>query len=515
MEKSRHPKLWGVIVACTVLGLFALTATPTQAHVPPDNNTNFNPDEHNGEGDPGIGGGGQDTKEAEILADHEDGFGTTYELRAVADSQAVLYEWYDCDDGANPTAAGPACQLAATDPTPDPAPAPPAEGTAASFSASYDIPQASNSDLALVNDEAGPGGERDIYGFACNDNTPGPPANTAHCLANDVVPTTFEGACAFPTPIAQSCVADVHVDNAHATGDHAATTNGRIQVLLTPSNTFTHPNVHGAGLKNGEAVTVIAFTSAGGVDAVHVCLDQFSDDETPNDLTPDGDGGGCTHNGTDTSPTPGGGSGCHASAPTAAGGDCWAVPVGVPIQNTVFGVSLIEIDDEDVTGGGDPEGATFGTGDCAGSTDNGDGDDCQLDKIYVTTTAAGEAVVGPPPPPPPPPPGGRVRTGLCNRNRSGANGNEILIGTNGPDQICGFGGKDTLRGKGGPDTLRGGGGKDVLAGGGGRDNARGGGGKDSLRGGKKADTLKGGGGKDSARGGPGNDLCVAEIEKSC
>ncbi|HEV3475442.1 MAG TPA: hypothetical protein VG602_08755 [Actinomycetota bacterium] len=515
MQEKRHRKIWGVFVACTMVGSLTLLATPTSAHTPPDNNANFHPDEHNGDGSAGFAAHGPDvaggeSKEAEILSDAEDGFGEAEELRAVADGQTAFYEWYDCANQANPFATGAAggqCAPIATDTAGDPAPTPPGEGQALAFSGTYNIPTTSQTN-----------NNRDIWGIACASDARagGPPADASHCIPDDVVQPNTEGTCApGVTPAVTPCIANVHMDDSSSTTDHAVTTDGRIAAVVTTSRTFTGDDVHGAGLKIGENTTFIVFTTAGGADAVGICMDVQSDDETPNNENPGAGVGGCTHNGTDTSPTPGGGTGCHASAPVAPGGDCWAISVGVPNANNHWGASAIEFNDQL-----NAEGITTGTGDCRGDVTagaGGEGDNCQLDKILLSTTSAGEAAVQPPPPPPPPPPPGgrRVRTGLCDRNRPNANRSEILIGTRGPDQICGFGGRDTLRGRGGPDTLRGGGGKDVLAGGGGRDNARGGGGSDSLRGGKKADTLKGGGGKDSARGGPGDDLCAAEKEKSC
>jgi hypothetical protein len=485
MRENR--RILGLFVLCSMVGWFGLMASPAGAHVPPDNNANFNPDEWNGDGQAALGAGhGPDpdpanTKEGEVPSDAEDGFGTTYELRAVADSQTAFYEWYDCTEDSNPSLTGAACAPIATDTTPDAAPAPPGEGTAASFTGSYNIPSTSD------------GGPRDWYGIACNSdaNTGGPPFDTSHCIANDVVPPNFEGDCGLVTPIPQTCLANLHPDDAQTTSDHTATTAGRIANFVTASRNFTQVEAHGAGLKNGDSLTVIAFTSAGGVDAVQVCMDQFSDDETPNDLAPAGEGGAgtCTHTGTDTSPTPGGGTGCDAAAPTAAGGDCWSVTIGVPNANTVFGVSLIEIRDTN-----DAEGATFGTGDCSGAVlaAADTGDDCQLDKVYVTTTAAGEAgAPAPAPAPTPAPPGpapgtpGNPITGaalLCDRSRPSSPQSEIVIGDHRKNRICGFEGNDTLRGLGNNDTLVGGANNDTLAGGPGRDLGKGGGGVDRCRG---------------------------------
>jgi hypothetical protein len=469
MDLKRHRKFLGAFVACTLVGWLAFTATPASAHVPPDNNVNFNPDEWNGDGDVGAAAGhaagtpgdpGAQSKEAEVISDDEHGFGTAYDLRAVADSLTTFYEWYDCANGQDPSLTpGQQCAPIFTDTAGDPAPTPPGEGPALAFTGIYNVPQTSN------------GGPRDVYGVACASDARagGPPFDASHCIPNDVTTPagSFEGTgCAFG---GQSCVDDVHFDNAQGTGDHAATTAGRIQQLVTTSSTFTGEAVHGAGLKNGENLTVIAFTSAGGVDAVHVCMDQGSDDETANNDDPDGDGGGCTLNGTDIAPTPGGGAGCNAAAPVAPGGDCWAVTIGVPNANAVFGVSLIEIDDEDA-GGDDAEGSTFGTGDCTGSNSKGTGDDCQLDKIYLTTTAQGEATgVAPPPPPPPVVPACPAKK----RRIRGNKGDNKLRGTRCPDRLLGKAGDDRLRGRGGNDVLSGGPGFDRCIGGPGRDRFKG------------------------------------------
>jgi Ca2+-binding RTX toxin-like protein len=466
MDLKRHRKLLGAFVACTLVGWLAFTATPTTAHVPPDNNVNFNPDEWNGDGDVGAATGhaagtpgdpAGTSKEAEVISDDEHGFGTAYDLRAVADSLTTFYEWYDCANGQDPSQTpGQQCAPIFTDTAGDPAPAPPGEGPALAFTGLYDVPQTSN------------GGARDLYGVACASDARagGPPYDASHCIPNDVTTgTPLDGTDC--TPTGQTCVEDVHYDNAQATGDHAATTSGRIQALAQPSGPFIGDRVHGAGLKNGENLTVIAFTSASGVDAVHVCMDQGSDDETANNDGPNGDGGGCTLNGTDIASTSGGGSGCHASAPVAPGGDCWAVTIGVPNANAVYGVSLIEINDLNVTGGGNFEGTTFGTGDCTGSVATTDGDDCQLDKIYVTTTAAGEPAGGGGG-------GGGGGTGACPpfKVKRGTAGNNRLKGTAGCDKLVGKAGNDLLVGKAGNDVLIGGAGVDVCRGGPGVDKFR-------------------------------------------
>jgi hypothetical protein len=451
----------GLFAVCSLVGWFAFVAVPITAHVPPDNNVNFNPDEWQGVGTGSV-------KEGEQPSDAEDGFGTAYELRAVADSQTAFYEWYDCFDDANPGTVASACAPIATDSTPEDAKTPPGEGTASAFTGSYNIPSTSDHTT------------RDWWGIACQaDASPGgPPYDVSHCIPNDVQAPNADGDC--PAGVVGPplmCVADLHPDDAQTTTDHPANTNGHIHHLVTASRTFTHPDVHGAGLRNGETLTVIAFTSAGGVDAVHICMDQGSDDETPNNASPDGEGGRCTHNGTDTTPTPGGGAACHAAAPVAPGGDCWAATIGVPNANTVFGMSLIEYDD-----GADAEGATFGTGDCTGSfRKNGLLDDCQLDKVYVTTTAAGDT--GPPMPPPThgvPPPPDPCPGGLDTIR--GTRGRDRMKGDGGCNRLRALAGNDRLRGRGGNDVLIGGTGNDVLNGGGGIDVCSGNAGRDRFTG---------------------------------
>src|SRR5687768_4347217 len=113
MSTTPVRKVVGLFVMCALVGWFGLLAGPVGAHVPPDNNANFNPDEFNGD----AAGPQNNTKEAELPSDAEDGFGTSYELRSVADSQTSFYEWYDCADGGDPSlAAGPiGCAPIATD----------------------------------------------------------------------------------------------------------------------------------------------------------------------------------------------------------------------------------------------------------------------------------------------------------------------------------------------------------------------------------------------------------------
>jgi Ca2+-binding RTX toxin-like protein len=508
MDKLRYRRLSSLFVACTMLGFFGLVASPAPAHEPDNEEGQYPGDSGGGHAD--ISGGvtvhkdgtetaGTHTDEARVLSDDSVGVGGSATLRGVAEPTEAVFgfgQWYDCLQGQDPVNAGSDCTHTVVDTTADPVPLPtgfnPADDGVA-FTAFWDIPQASD---AAQTAAAG----RDIWFIPClaDGRQGGIPYDDPHCSDDSTT--------------------GVHVDNADA--GHTATTAGRIHMIVTAGGNFVAGSAfdtNGAGLKNNEDVTLIAFTSQAspGVDAVQACIDtditQVIDD---NNDTPNGTGGGCNQNEVDETPTAGGGSACHAQAPTVTGADCWSILLDELPTDDLISIRIVEYDDG--SAGGAEE---SGDGDCAGDTVSASGDDCVLDEIVVSTTAQGETpgVTPPPPPPPPPPPrpGRRITTGLCDRNRPTANQDEILIGDNGPDQICGFGGRDTLRGRGGRDTLRGGPGKDVLAGSKGKDNLRGGGGADSLRGGNGADTLRGGGGNDVGRGGRGNDLCRTEIRRGC
>jgi Ca2+-binding RTX toxin-like protein len=292
---------------------------------------------------------------------------------------------------------------------------------------------------------------------------------------------------------------------------------------------FTHPDVHGAGLRNGQTVTIIAFSSSPSVDAVGFCWDQPTNSTIPNGLAPDGTGGGgtCTHFVSDLTGTAGGGTGCHALAPLVSGSDCWSASLSFPNANGEFGLSMIEFDD-----GVAADGITnSGSGDCAGDTVGGiGGDDCQLDKIFVTTTISGETPPGATPSPaptaspapttpvPPPAPADCIGTAA----------DDILVGTNGQDVCRGLGGDDVIRtllgadiatGNSGNDVLRLGGGKDIGRGGDGNDLVIGGSGSDTIRLFSGNDTGKGGPGPDTITGGAGNDTCNGgpgrDVVKGC
>ena len=501
---------WALVALCSVGAYLFAVGVPASAHSEPQVDADWNPGAQQGDGGVAAHGpdAGGDAAEDEIVSDVDFGFGQDYPLKGVTGLVASYAEWYDCTQVGNPNAPGAACQLVGFDASPVTSAAPPGVAEFKTWFVSYNVTNNSETN-----------NPRDIYFVGCAPDAKaagtGPPYDTVHCS---------------PDPDEQ----EVHVDSAGFTDGHAAgtpdTSGGRIQIIQeADGTTFTGPEqIHGAGLQNAQNIDVIAFTGpAGQHDALHLCIGRLGAvspiNAYPDGATPDGTGGGCTHNFTDLVPTTGGGTSCDDSAPSISGSDCWAFKgIDVLDLNNSFIFLIVEFNDGDAAD--PPSGAaeTVGTGDCSGSFTvgaAGAGDDCVLDPVYVTTTPSGQppgAVTPPPPPPPPPPrPGRRITTGLCDRNRPTANQDEILVGTNGPNQICGFGGRDTLRGRGGPDTLRGGPGKDVLAGGNGKDNLRGGGGADSMRGGRGADTLRGGGGNDVARGGRGNDLCRAETRRGC
>jgi Ca2+-binding RTX toxin-like protein len=514
LASSRHRRAWGLALICSTVGFYALLGIPASAHTPTRNNQHFSPEEFNGDGDGGCtaaGGvhcdpaGGADpsptTKEAEILSDATDGFGEAYELRSVSDTTATFYEWYSCTNGQNPTLPGSACQPIATDTTADVSAAPPGSPVLHAWSGSWNIGAAGGQE----------GTPRDIHGSACASDarTGGPPTDTSHCILGTVNQTGGGDA-------GSTFANNVHLDDSSTSADHTNTSSGRIHMLIDGSGTdqrvFSDVAVHGAGLRNGQTLTIIGYTSSPSVDAVGFCFDQPTNSTIPNGRAPDGTGGGgsCTHFISDLTGTAGGGTGCHALAPAVSGADCWTAAISFPNANAEFGLSMIEFDD-----GNAADGITeSGSGDCALDTapdPTTDGDDCQLDKIFVTTTISGETVPGATPSPttspttPPPP------AGACD----GTSGDDILLGTNGPDFCRGFGGDDIIRTFLAEDVANGGSGDDTIRLGGANDVGRGGTGNDLVTGGKTNDTIrlgagddigKGDGGSDAIFCGPGNDV---------
>jgi Ca2+-binding RTX toxin-like protein len=147
-----------------------------------------------------------------------------------------------------------------------------------------------------------------------------------------------------------------------------------------------------------------------------------------------------------------------------AGSLCWSLQIDPPNRQQ-FSLAVIE---QDNVGGT----ADSGSGDCAGDTarpnpggdGNADGDDCQLDQIYLTSRV--------------------ICPGHANdprRQLKGDSGNNVLEGGPRGEVICGLGGNDILRGRGGRDLLLGGNGNDILNGGAGRDRCIGGLGSDIRR----------------------------------
>jgi hypothetical protein len=229
--------------------------------------------------------------------------------------------------------------------------------------------------------------------------------------------------------------------------------------------------------------TVVAYSSETDVGRMFFCLDVGTNAATEEDVSPTG---GCDP-GSTFDPSPDDSPGC---AGVPAGADCWEVTIDPP-DNAEFSLAMVEQDD--LTGGGP---VSSGAGDCEGDSlavpDGSDvGDDCQLDKLYLTSL-----------PTIPEPPTGPTCPGFKNAKRNqiiGTKGADVLVGSKGADVICGLKGKDVIRGKGG---------KDVLLGGPGPDRLLAGPGKDLLKGGPKNDRLNGGPGKDRCRGGGGKDRLV-------
>jgi hypothetical protein len=405
------------------------------------------------DGDPG------ETSDAQILGDLFDGIDHHTTVRAVATAGTAFYEWHVCT---GTTSYDPdRCQLLARDDTPLLS-TPPAPGIAqvAVFDATIDIgPPAREGINRLV-------------ALACTQDS----LFKGHCLGDG---------------------SGVHFDDSLNTSDHLdATESGQI---LRP--------IHGQAVANS-GFTVLAFTSQTEVGRIMFCLDIGTNASTQSGSSP---ANGCDQ-GSTWDPVPDDTTVCDVQAPQPS--DCWSATINPP-DNTEFSLSIIEQDE-----GGTVE---SGTGDCEGDTGvagvpgegptgQNSGDDCQLDKIYLTS------MVNPPPPPPAPwpfpvPPPAEI-TGKCpgleampGNHIFGGDGDDTLRGTPDADVICGLQGNDTLRGRGGKDLLVGGNGQDRIGGGSGPDRLRGEKGRDSLRGGGGRDSLSGGPGRDLLSGGPGRDRC--------
>jgi RTX calcium-binding nonapeptide repeat (4 copies) len=486
MDTPRHRAFTGIAL-CVLTVLFAAPPTPALGHEPTAHRQ-LSPSHFNGEvgGDHGPDVPGE-TNESQSASDTFDGVDSAFSLRSIASLESLYYEWYDCPDNGNPFTGQ--CAFIARDTTPTLSQAPSAAvPQVASFEATYDIPATPSGGV--------------IRGVACID---GPPARPAHCRVDAI---------------------NMHLDDASSTADHPATDNGQI----------TQPT-HGGAVAN-TGFTAMAFTNESDIGRILFCLDAGTSPTTPEDASP---GQGCSP-GSAADATPDDA----PCGPVPAGADCWSVSIDPP-DDIEFSLGIVEQDEPLIppaalvsSGAGDCEGDTFQP---PGGDGANDGDDCQLDKIYLTSKAQ-------PAPPGGPGPGPQARCpGFQGDTRNqvvGTASADVLNGTSGPDIICGLGGNDTIRGLGGKDiliggsgadvllgargsdrltggrgqdTLRGGGGNDRLTGSGGHDTLRGGRGKDVLRGMRGRDVLRGGPGRDRLLGGPGRDLCSggpgADVVRGC
>jgi len=324
------------------------------------------------------------------------------------------------------------CRLIARDSTPTLSTPAPHLAQVAAFEATYDIPSA----LQVR--------RRTFRTFACIE---GPPRTEDHCVEDQT---------------------GIHFDNGQDTSDHAATDAGQI----------TQP-AHGAAVANA-GFTAVAMTSESDIGRILFCLDVGTNPFTAEDANP---ADGCDE-GSVADPIPDDSPMC---TPPVPGADCWEVHIDPP-DDSEFSLGIVEQDDPTgrvESGRGDCEGDTLVGGDGANT-----GDDCQLDKIYLTSVLN------------PPSPGGQTCPGFETDPRNqvvGTPAGDELLGSKGPDVICGLGGRDVIRGKGG---------RDVLLGGTGADRLFGGPGKDLLKGGPKRDRLRGGPGRDRCRGG-GKDTLIS------
>jgi hypothetical protein len=394
----------------------------------------------------GPDGDGGEWNEAQIASDRWDGIDRLWQVRAVASADTRYFEWYRCHAGGS--AFDPdECTLILRDSTPRLSNPPPGIPQIAVFGATWDIPAArqfGNTFRVL----------------ACID---GPPATPAHCRGDRTI---------------------VHFDDSANTSDHPATTdNGQI----------TRPD-HGDAVSN-DGFAAVAFTSETDVGRILFCLDIGTSPTTAENASP---ARGCDP-GSARDAVPDDSSACDTDAATSgvqvpAGADCWSVQINPP-NNEQFSLGIVEQDD--------PSGRVeSGSGDCEGDTTVGGdgsntGDDCQLDKIYLTSEAGSPASTAASCP------------GFANDNRNqvvGTGGPDGLRGSSRPDIICGLRGGDVLIGLAGNDLLLGGSGNDVLRGRRGRDALRGGRNDDLLRGGRGRDVLNGGRGRDRCLGGPGGDV---------
>jgi hypothetical protein len=389
-----------VFVLTTVTIVVALQGFPSAGHEP-SAHRQLNPSHVAGNGVADHPDPGQ-AREAQMVSDRFDGRNRAYELRSIASRATRYYRWYNCPSATSRPFRGD-CTLIAQDATPYVSRPAPGIPRVRSFTGRFDI-------------QDGVRTSRHIAGMACID---GPPARPAHCI--------FERL-------------NVRVDG---TGE-------------TDSGQIVRPK-HGRSVPN-EGFRAVAFTAATDIGRILFCLDQGTSPTQREDARPRANCG--VGSGSVADDTPNNGLGC-ASVP--AGADCWSVQINPP-NNQQFSLSIIEQDDS-------ANEVQSGSGFCEGDTDlpNGgesdnNGDDCQLDQIYLTSRV--------------------ICPGHANdprRQIKGNSGNNVLEGGPGGQVICGLGGNDTLRGGRGRDLLLGGRGNDLLNGGAGRDRCIGGLGTDVRR----------------------------------
>jgi hypothetical protein len=423
----------GVAITFLVTLLFIAVAAPSTAHEPaaqrPLNPSHFNGDGAGGTHGPDTSG---NSNEAQIAGDTFDG-NNTYLMRSVAAPETAYFEWYlPCPATSNPY-QGQCGPPAARDDTPTLSSAPPGISQVAAFSAPLDIQASMEGNIA-------------VQGVACIE---GPPSQSVHCRKGTIEP--------------------VHLDDATTTSDHPSPTT---------SGEFTQP-AHGATVLNA-GFSAVVYASQSDVGRMFFCLDVGTNPATEENASPMT---GCD-TGSISDATPNDSAACGG---VPAGVDCWEATIDPP-DNAEFSLAAVEQDD--------PSGfESSGSGDCEGDSlvggDGSDvGDDCQLDKVYLTSL---------PSIPTTPPPQAVFCSGFQNDPRNqvvGTKGGDELLGTKGADIMCGLGGNDVIRGKGG---------KDILLGAAGRDRLSGGPKNDLLKGGPKADRLRGGPGRDRCRGGGGRD----------
>jgi hypothetical protein len=464
--REKRPRARVIVPLSLVLVL--VPALTVWANHPPAAHMQFHISHFNGRADHAQHGADDDsdgdpgeTSDAQIIGDLFDGIDHLTTVRAVATTQATFYEWHECTGTS--TYDPSRCRLLARDDTPLLS-TPPAPGIAevAVFEATFDIGPPTTE------------GIHRLVALACTQDSP----SKGHCLGD---------------------ASGVHFDNSQSTLDHPATESGQI---LRP--------IHGQAVANS-GFAVLAFTSQTDIGRIMFCLDIGTNAGTQSGAPPEN---GCNQGSTWDS-APHDSQACDVQAPPNS--DCWSATINPP-DNAEFSLSIIEQDDPTAP-------VSSGSGDCEEDTHIGDGvnggDDCQLDKIYLTS------MVNPPPPPPAPwpfpvPPPDEFASkcpgleGKPGNHIVGGDGDDTLRGTPDADVICGLQGNDTLRGRGGKDLLVGGDGNDRTAGGKGADQLRGEPGSDSLRGGRGRDSLSGGPGRDVLTGGKGRDRCRGgPVRRSC